>query len=72
MKEKFIEFLKRENVYERFVENFSLYRKGYTMEAFFKANEEDPQDFVSSAFIWVKDDILFWDNIDQKWQEELS
>ena len=68
MKEQFIQFLKDNGAYEKYVENFdSSFNDGnYEMEEFL--NKVDPRDYVMLPFLW--DDTGerdYWSDLDEKW-----
>jgi uncharacterized circularly permuted ATP-grasp superfamily protein len=65
--EKFENFLKREGVFEKYLEN--LYEQDEQLTEF-----EYPSEYVSAAFVWTdtNEGHNFWSDIDTKWYKELA
>lgn len=66
MKEKFIDFLKKENAFDSYVTNFNERRKSAIIEWL---NVKDPEDYIAEAFIWVisSEGCEYWNNLDEQW-----
>lgn len=59
----FVEFLKEHNAIERYVQNLLLEESPY----FYKGSEE----WIRDAFQWSNDDEVFWEKINDEWNELL-
>lgn len=67
MKEKFIDFLKKENAFDSYVTNFNeRIIKGGMLEWL---NVEDPEGYIAEAFIWANtyEGWEYWNNLDEQW-----
>ena len=69
MRDKFIEFLKSEDAWEKFLEEYEK-QNILTIDDFFKAQEQ-PSEYLFWAFVWneTKDGDDYWEELDSKWIE---
>ena len=69
---KFEEFLKENNCYEEFVENFDLNVAMKSIDKFYSTYTESSNfdDLVSGAFQWYQSEQgdEFWEELHKKWQ----
>ena len=75
MKEKFIQFLKANEVYEAFICNLNKFHGNSSFDKYCRLVE--PEDYVSGAFNWyamqeASTDIDFWAKIDEKWEKYMK
>ena len=77
-KQQFIHFLKQNNIYEQYIDNFDLeysvtWDKCWekTLKNFFE--KMPPDQFINYSFNWAKtkEGSYFWADIDIKWRKEL-
>jgi len=76
--EEFVKFLKDNNCYDRFIENFNDHLK--SSRKFHKSNNlydyiksrGEREDFIQYAFDWELDDYNFWENLEGNWMEILN
>ena len=70
MKDKFIEFLTKRELLEKFIKNTGMNDKAF--DKYLK--ETSISAYVISAFTWKysPEGTLFWDEIDEKWQQEIE
>ena len=68
MKERFIEFLKNQGVYEKFLDNFNGQNATLTFEDFLNT-QTDPQEYVYWGFVWdeTNEGREYWENLDDEW-----
>ena len=70
MKDKFIEFLTKRELLEKFIKNTGMNDKAF--KKYLK--ETSISDYVISAFKWKysPEGTLFWNEIDLDWQQEIE
>jgi hypothetical protein len=68
--EDFGDFLEENGVLDKFVNNFYKFGDGYTLNYYLIINEEYKEDYIDSAFSWIKtpEGFDFWVDIDYKWR----
>ena len=68
MKERFIEFLKNQGVYEKFLDNFNGQNATLTFEDFLDVQKEH-QEWVWWAFVWdeTPEKHNYWERLDDEW-----
>lgn len=66
MKEKFIDFLKKENAFDSYVTHFNEHRKGAMIEWL---NVKDPEDYIDCAFLWERtsEGWEYWNKLNEQW-----
>lgn len=81
MKEKFKQFLINNNSYEKFCDELKRERedsfcKNEHYEDFDDCidsfEEGDEEGYIIGSFSWPKEDVQFWINLQERWQDELS
>jgi len=70
MKDKFIEFLVKRELLEKFIKNAGMNDKAF--KKYLK--ETSISDYVLSAFKWKysPEGTVFWNEIDEKWRKEIE
>lgn len=64
----FVYFLKWENAYDLFESTFKKHRT-LSMDEYLNAPKLDPSDFIASAFMWPKEDLFLWVDLDDLWKK---
>ena len=68
MKKQFIEFLKKNRCYKKFMTNYAnqLVAWGWNLEEFFIKTPSE--DYIHAAFIWPDGEIRLWSILNAKWK----
>lgn len=71
MKEKFIQFLKKNNAYARFLENVSRYSLELDKDI---CQKFDPLIWLTVSFQWnhTKQGFFYWNKLEKKWHKVLE
>lgn len=75
-KKRFVEFLKDEGAYERYINCISDPYIKFSGDHFTNIDEmikdiKTPCYYISSAFNWIREDIKFWNTLNHKWEGNL-
>lgn len=73
MEEKFLDLLKKEDLYDQFMENIKslLTEQGWSIRDYFK--EVPPKNYVMGAFVWAFTSYpLRWYDLDAEWERLLE
>ena len=72
MKEQFIEFLKKNRCYKRFMANYNNQSPQWTWTLEEHFIEVEKEEYITAAFIWPDEEIKFWSNLNAKWHKQLK
>lgn len=69
-----VDFLKGNDVLEKFEEGLKTRSYPTTMKEYWKSlvSSRDRKSFISAAFIWPDEEVDFWDALDDKYRESFT